>query len=121
LYANVFGAQTSGVPAYGRPFTVRLGSEKTCQGCAPFIQPVSDPDGLYVYWVEQGDPGDGYQDGTVRRRKKDGSDVVVTMAGGQKQPFDITGDATSIYWLNAGEVADSGATTETGQVMRLPK
>jgi hypothetical protein len=81
----------------------------------------ADPDGLYVYWVEQGDPGDGYQDGTVRRRKKDGSDVVVTMAGGQKQPFDITGDATSIYWLNAGEVADSGATTETGQVMRLPK
>jgi hypothetical protein len=81
----------------------------------------ADPSGPYVYWVEQGDPGDGYKDGTVRRRKKDGSDVVVTMAGGQQQPFDITGDATSIYWLNAGAVADDGGATESGQVMRLPK
>jgi hypothetical protein len=82
----------------------------------------ADPNDAYVYWVDQGTPGNVYTDGSVRRIRKDGTSggVPTTLATDQQDPVGIVGDGTCIYWLNLGPTNSSGYST-TGQVLKLAK
>jgi hypothetical protein len=91
------------------------------QGLSHPVAVWADPNGPYVYWVEQGSPQNGYADGSVVRATKAMPIVKEVLATGQGRPTDITGDDTSIYWANAGALTADGSTTNDGQIMKLPK
>jgi hypothetical protein len=80
----------------------------------------ADPSDVYVYWVDEGTPDNAYNDGALKRARKDGDGGAQPLAVGQAHPVDIAGDDTCVYWLNAGPEDEAGVST-TGQVMKLVK
>jgi hypothetical protein len=74
-------------------------------------------DSSYVYWTTEtaADAGATPDNTGSIMKTPIGGGATVTIASGQNIPLDLQVDATSVYWVNQGDV-----TTADGMVMKAP-
>ncbi len=73
--------------------------------------------GGYVYWTNPGGGQSGVDHAGTVQRAPIGGGTVQTLASGQAFPYGLAVDATSVYWIDLGTLANS---FNDGAVMKAP-